>query len=381
MKFLKENRIPILLCVGLLLFIGHYQSQPLLRYVFLPQIGTAILLSVVLFMLFHRWGEIRNVGLGDKFLWIPLGVISGSAVLRAVVFHNLDSLAGALFMSSMFGLYLVSRIYGERALGFFMPIVMAGAVSIVVSAVINRGTGNSGLFNNYATASEFLVFGWLVSPRKHQWWLAGFVISGLYFTGAPEAVFYVAVIGLVILLRRDWGIKMALPLGVLGFLMVVCSLTGITEVLWQRSFDMVNGCYVAMTDRGLSDGKRALLLDESTDGRWLTTWRLQRRVSPLGYGLDLTNETTLEGGHVPHFIGLLVTDQLGPAAAVAWFVAMIGGIVKTNWKYGFLALVLFGVIQPFVWTLFAPYMWTMAGSASGSKVDTSYIFREVVAAT
>ncbi len=379
MKFIKENRIPILLCIGLLLFIAHYQSQPLLKYVFLPQIGTTILLGVVLFMLFHRWGEIKKVGFGDKFLWIPLVVISGSAILRAVVCHDLDSLAGALFMSSMFGLYLVSRIYGERALSFFMPVVMVGAASIVVSAIINRHTGNSGLFNNYATASEILVFGWLVSSRRHQWWLAGFVITGLFFTGAPEAIFYVAVIGLVVLVRRDWGIKIALPLGALGFLMVVCSVAGITQVLWQRSFDMVDGAYVAMTDGEITEEQRAILLDESTDIRWLTTWRLQRPVSPLGYGMDLTNQITLEGGHIPHFIGLLVTDQLGPAAAVAWFVAMIAGIERTKWKYGFLSLILFGVFQPFVWTLLAPYMWTLAGAASSSKVDTSYIFREVVA--
>jgi hypothetical protein len=384
MKFLKENRIPILLCIGLLLFIAHYQSQPLLRYVFLPQIGTAILLAVVLFIVFivfHRWNEIKQVGLGDKFLWIPLAVISGSAILRAIVYHDLDSLAGALFMSSMFGLYLVSRIHGERALSFFMPVVMVGAVSIVISAIINQKSGNSGLFNNYATASEFLVFGWLVSPRKHQWWLAGFVIMGLFFTGAPEAIFYVAIIGLVVLLRRDWGVKIALSMGVLGFLMVVCSLVGITQVLWQRSFDIINGTYVAVTDGSLTDEQRALLLNESTDTRWLVTWRLQRPVSLLGYGLDLTNQITLEGGHIPHFIGLLVTDQLGPVAAVAWFVAMIAGIRRTKWKYGFLALILFGVFQPFVWTLFAPYMWTMAGSASSSKVDTSYIFREIVATT
>jgi hypothetical protein len=381
MKFLRKNRIPILLCVGLLLFIAHYQNQPLLKYVFLPQIGTAILLGVVLFILFHRWGEIKKVGFGDKFLWIPLAVIAGSAIMRVIVFHNLDSLAGALFMAAMFGLYLVARIYGERALRFFMPVVIVGAVSIVVSAIINQHTGNSGLFNNYATASEFLVFGWLVSPRKHQWWLAGFVITGLFFTGAPEAIFYVAVIGLVILFRRDWSVKIALPLGVLGFLMVACSLAGITQVLWQRSFDMLNGTYVAMTDGGLTEGERALLLDESTDIRWLTTWRLQRPVSVLGYGVDVTNQITTEGGHIPHFIGLLVTDQLGPIAAVAWFVAMIAGIKRTKWKYGFLSLILFGVFQPFIWTLFAPYMWAMAGSASNSKVDTSYIFREVVATT
>lgn len=380
MKFFKGNRVPILLCIGLLLFIAHYQNQPLLEYVFLPQIGTAILLGMVLFMVFHRWGDLKKIGLGSRALWIPLAVISASAVLRLIVQQDLDTLAGALFMACMFGLYVVSRIYGEKALSFFTPVVIIGVISIIVQALVTRNPANWGLFNNYATASQFLIFGWVVSPRKHQWWLAGVVIAGLYFTGAPEAIFYVAVMGLVILIRRDWSVKIALPLSVLGALMILCSLTGLTQILWQRSFDMVNGVYVALMDKTLTNGQRDELLDKATNMRWLSTWQLQRNIEPLGHGLDLTNMKTLEAGaHVNHNIVLLVTDQLGPVAGLAWLGAMIVGIKKTKWKYGFLALILFGVFQPFVWTLMAPYMWIMAGTASNSKVKSSYIFREAYA--
>ena len=77
----------------------------------------------------------------------------------------------------------------------------------------------------------------------------------------------------------------------------------------------------------------------------------------------------------PHNIALLIIDQLGPAAMIAWFAAVIGGIRKTKWKYGFLSLILFGVFQPFVWTMMAPYMWVMSGAATTS-VRSGYIFKK-----
>jgi len=375
--FFKENKIPLLLALGLLLFIAHYQNQPLLKYVFLPQIGTVILLGVVLFFIANRWKTIKEIGLGSKALWIPLAVISGSAVLRLIVQPDMETLAGAFFMASMFGLYIVSRQYGEKALSFFLPITIIGAVSIIVQAIIVQGGENAGLFNNYATAAQFLVFGWLVSPRKYQWWLAAIVITGLFFSGAEEAIFYVAIIGVVILARRDWSRKILLPVGILGVLLITCTATGMTQILYERGINMVEAAHTVIISDGLTPVERDELMNEALHGRWLYGWRIQRSIQPLGYGLELTYHSKM----TPHNIILLVTDQLGVVAAAAWIGAMVMGVKNTKWKYGFLALILFGVFQPFVWTLFAPYMWAMAGSASSSKVDTSYIFREVVATT
>ena len=112
------------------------------------------------------------------------------------------------------------------------------------------------------------------------------------------------------------------------------------------------------------------MLDEALNHRWVHGWKVQRMIQPLGYGVELTYHSTM----TPHNIILLVTDQLGPVAACAWMACMVIGIKKTKWKYGFLALILFGVFQPFVWTEMAPYMWTMAGAATVS-VRSSYIFR------
>jgi len=355
-KFFQENGVSLLLAVGLLLFIAHYEGQPLLKYAFLPQIGLVMLLITTLALIANRWNTIKNIGLGPKVIWIPLAVIAGSAVLRLLVQQDMGTLAGALFMSSMFGLYVVSRRYGEKALSFFMPVVIIGAISIVVQFFVTGQPKNPGLFSNYATAAEFLVFGWLVSPRKYQWWLSAVVIVGLLLSGAEEGLFYIAVLGIMFLVRKDWSKRILLPAGVIVIILVAGLLTG--HIQNSRAMVILKDVHKAITDKSLTVEERDALLDKATDERWSYGWRLHRPILPLGHGLNLVYHYR----EIPHNIVLLITDQLGPVAMVAWFVAVIGGIRKTKWKYGFVALILFGVFQPFVWTMMAPYMWVMAGS-------------------
>ena len=368
-KFLRGNSVPLLLAVGLLLFIAHYEGQPLLKYVFLPQIGLAMLLVTTLFLIANRWSLIKSVGLGPKYIWIPLAVISGSAVLRLLIQQDMGTLAGALFMSSMFGLYVVSRKYGEKALSFFMPVVIIGVISIVVQFFVTGQPKNPGLFSNYATAAQFLVFGWLVSSRKHQWWLSAVVIVGLLISGAEEGLFYIAILGAAILIRRDWGRRILLPVGVVALVLIGGLITG--HIQDSRAVSMIKDTYRAVTDKTLTQEERDVLLNRATNSRWLHGWRLHRPVQPLGYGVTVTYHYK----DTPHNIALLIIDQLGPAAMIAWFAAVIGGIRKTKWKYGFLSLILFGVFQPFVWTMMAPYMWVMSGAATTS-VRSGYIFKK-----
>lgn len=371
--FLSENRIPIILAISLLLFICHYKNQPFVEYVPLFQVGIFALWFTVGFLIVNRWKQIKEVGLGPKYIWIPLAVIVGSAVLRLIVQQDLETVVGALFIASMFGLYVVSRIYGEKTLKLFMPIVIIGAASIIIQTIVTHQAKNPGLFNNYATAAQFLVFGWLVSPKKHQWWLSALVLAALFCTGAEEAILYVGVIGLTIVIRKDWSKKLLLPVSVFGVLLLVCSITGVTQVLWGRAYSMAYTTYQVLTDDSLTPEEKDLMMNEATNLRWREGWRVHRPISPLGYGVNITYHYR----GIPHNIILLVTDQLGPVAACAWMSCMIIGIRKTKWKYGFLALILFGVFQPFVWTEMAPYMWCMAGAATVSE-RSSYVFRGVV---
>jgi len=367
----KSNRVSFLLMVSLVLFICHYQVSAL-KYVPLFQIGGFLLIFIIGHLILSHWQEFRRIGLGPAYIWIPLAVISGSAVARIFIQHDAQTLAGAIFMVSMFGLYVVSRKYGEKALSFFMPIVIIGVISIVIQFFVNGQPKNPGLFSNYAVAAQFLVFGWLVSPQKHQWWLSAVVIAGLLLSGAEEGLFYIAILGAVVLIRRDWGRRILLPVGVVALILISGLITG--HVQDSRAVSMIKDTYRAITDKTLTQEERDTLLNEATNGRWLHGWRLHRPIQPLGYGVTLTYHYE----NTPHNIVLLIIDQLGPAAMIAWFAAVIGGIRKTKWKYGLLSLILFGMFQPFVWTMMAPYMWAMVGSATMAK-GTSYIFKECYA--
>lgn len=369
----KSNRVSFLLMVSLVLFICHYQVT-VLKYIPLFQIGGFLLIFVTGYLISSRWQEFRQIGLGPAYIWIPLAVISGSAVARLFIQHDAETLAGALLMVTMFELYVVSRRYGEKTLNLFMPIVIVGAISIIIQAIITGQPKNAGIFNNYATASQFLVFGWLVSPRKHQWWFSACVLAGLLLSGAEEALFYIGILGLVILIRKDWSRKILLPIGVMAIVLILCIATGFFPTLYSRASNMAHDLYKALTDPMLTSEERDALLNQATNGRWLNGWHLHRPIQPLGYGVNVTYHYKL----IPHNIVLLVTDQLGPVAAMAWVVAMIGGIKSTKLKYGFIALILFGTFQPFVWTEMAPYMWTMAGMATMAK-GTSFIFKEELA--
>ena len=373
----KEARISFALGVSLFLCICHYQATPF-QYVPLFQLGVFGVIFITGYVIFGNWKQTQTVGLGPRYLWIPLAIIAGSAVARLFIQHDSRTLAGALFMVGMFGLYIASRRYGVKALGVFMPIVVIGALSVIVQGMVWPSyAGNAGLFNNYAIAAEFLVFGWAVSSPKHQWWLAALVIVALFFSAAPEAIFYVAIMGLVVLLRKDLGKKIALPLGALGLCLVIATPLGFTQQLWARSFSMLGMTYKAVSDSTLTSSEQSLLLNRATDDRWLGTWQLSRSVSPLGHGLDVTNAIVISDPSfkVPHFIMLLITDQLGPIAAGAWLFAIIVGFVKTKWKYACLALGIFGVFQPFVWTQLAPYMWVTIGVASSSERG-AYVFKD-----
>jgi hypothetical protein len=379
----KDNRVATVLVIGLWLFIAVDRrivySYP--GFMTISTVGEFILLIACFYLVMTDIDGFRKIGLGPKCIWIPLAVIAGSAIIRALISPDVVStgmpIAGAYLMVGMFGLYLVCRKYGEQSLRLFMPATIIGAISIIIQAIIYNHSGNSGLLPNYATASEFLIFGWLVSPQNQQWWLSGIVMTGLFFTGAPEAIFYATVIGIVLLIRRDWSRKILLPLGALSLCLLTCTPIGTTWNLWGRSYLMANDAYIALTDGDLTQIQKDDLMNRALDERWKDTWVLHRPIQPLGYGVR-TNSHNL---YTPHNIVLLMTDELGPVASAAWLAMIAGGIWKTKWRYGYLSLLLFGVFQPFIGTEMIPYVWALNGAATSSSTKTSYIFKDIDYAT
>ena len=72
----------------------------------------------------------------------------------------------------------------------------------------------------------------------------------------------------------------------------------------------------------------------------------------------------------------VVSSRVLALAMLAWFAVVISGIKRTAWKYAFVALIMFGVFQPFVWTKMAPWLWAVAGASTASAGGPGYIFKE-----
>jgi len=154
--FRRNNRVAWVLATGLVMLVVHNASQPFLQYIFLPQIGMALIIGATLFLLADNWKSLNKESLGPKVIWIPLAVIAGSGVVRILAQPDLHTIAGALFMASMFGLYVISRQYGEKALALFMNDVIVLATSIIIVGVFNGGGGVE--FNvYYATALADII--------------------------------------------------------------------------------------------------------------------------------------------------------------------------------------------------------------------------------
>jgi len=366
-----QRRVVWVLAIGLVMLVIHNPSQPFLEYIFIPQVGMAMVVGATLFLLFGNWKNLNKESLGPKAIWIPLAIIAGSGVARLVVQPDLHTLAGALFMASMFGLYIISRQYGERVLALFMPVVVILAGSIIIRAILYSPMKNAGLLGyNYALATEFLLFGLIVSPKKYQWWLSGIVFTALFFSGSEEALFCCVVLAFVLLVRRDWSKKLLLLLGILVMILLVSTSLGITQRLYSRAWSLITTTKVAATNPELTEEERQALFIIGTNNRFGGNWRLSP-IRPLGYGLKITEVYM----GTQHNTVLLIIEQIGPIAAVAWIALIIGGIIRTRWKYAFIIMALIGVWQPLSWTQFAPYLWVMVGAATGSQIKSDLIFR------
>jgi hypothetical protein len=134
----------------------------------------------------------------------------------------MDSLA-ALFMGiSLFGVYLSARVLGANVLKPFVIATAIVSLSIIIFGLfVTPGHITGGLITNYCASAGFIIIGFFASHGKWQKYLIILVGLGLFFTGAAEALFAVALLALIVLLRKDFGKRLVL---VLVFIVILCSM-------------------------------------------------------------------------------------------------------------------------------------------------------------
>jgi hypothetical protein len=105
----------------------------------------------------------------------------------------------------------------------------------------------------------------------------------------------------------------------------------------------------------MSGSTRAATLD-NVFGQRFTHWQLSP-IKPFGYGINLTHFYY----GIPHNIFLIIIEQVGILALIAWLVIAYQGIRNKKWRYVWVGFLLLGLADHFIWSQGAVWFWCLCG--------------------
>lgn len=355
---------------------------------FLPSFGTAIWLMATLIYVFvyDNWYQNEDkkwrynwhgIDWGSKVIIIPLLVIVVAMGLSGAVNGETwgDKVSPFFMGLSLFTLYLAARKLGVTLFRAFIPFVIASAIIVIICGLINPGVPTGGLITNYCASAGFMIFGTLVNQGKWQWVLGALVLAGLFFVGALEAVFIVAVLGIAFILRHDVNRKFIVIAGSLIFLIALWMILGYASSLYEGNKNVL---FLTMLLTGEVEWSNSTV-NLMTSGRWAIIVRSLQDFRFIGHGYSMGIEISdiiKECGTV-HNLPLIILHQIGPFGALAWTFVTAYCLIKSKFKYAWIAVITMCFFNHYIWTQFAPYWWALAGVSMASKTKTDLIFRKV----
>ncbi len=392
---------------GFILVGVHNPGQPFLSEAFIPLIGMSVSAFAMLFYLRDHRSEIT---LGPRKIWVPLIIIVAGMASSGVAEWargNADlqqTIAPLVFGVILFGGYITARILKEDMIAPFAFMVVIESVSCVWAGLTHAGIRTGGIVGptNYDMASGFLILGVLFSLKRHQWWLTAVALVGLAFAGAEEAMVAGAVLTLALVIRRDWSKKILLPVGV-GVVGVILLLTtnigtGLYDTAEKRINELVIMAQGGENDHGITrpfgegsveyprefitvENENEFLIqydyewEETLDNifwwRWTQYKHAFNQFSWFGNGYTIT-EFSL---YTVHNVPFLIVDQVGPFASLAWLFVVGYCLIKTRWKYAWLAVISLSLFDHYLWTQVAPWVWVLVGVSTVSQRKNDLIFK------
>lgn len=369
------NRWAIVIGLGLALVPIHNQwltdamSVGGRVVLFLPVLGYLLVLLGVALFVFRNWKQIKETGLGDRRVWIPLVVIAAAMAMSGFVNGiTFQAKLSPLFMGvALFGVFMVARVLGESILRMLAPFVIIGSISVIVSGIISPGQYTGGFITNYCAAAGYLIFGVLVYQGRWRWLLLLIAAVGLFFIGALEAVFIVGILGIVLLVRRDFSEGFIVGISLMALLVIVWVALGYLQPLYEGNhnlailYGLVTG-QIPLDTNGIS---------AVTSGRWEPIVEAVRSFSFIGHGYSLSTV----GGGIVHNMPLIIMHQVGPFAALAWLLVSFFCLIKTGWKYIWVAVLAMGVFDHYLWTQMAPWWFALVGVTTASSLRSDLLFK------
>jgi hypothetical protein len=340
---------------------------------FLPAFGYLLVILGTGMFLLNNWELAKKTGWGSKWVTIPLLIIvlmmAISGFMNASTLQNRVS---SLFMGiSLLAVYAAARILGPPLFRLLIPFVILGSVTAIVLGLLHPGVPDGGFITNYCASAGFLILGTVINQGKWQWLLSVLTIVGVFFIGALEAAFILTVLGLVILIRRDFSYRLLIVASTALCLVILWGLLGHLTPLYTGNKNI--SILLSLTsDMGLVTDST---LSALTSGRWPIIWQAMQDIHLFGHGYSLG--TT--GGGVVHNIPLIIVHQIGIPGAIAWTFVTLYCLVKTKWKYVWITVIAVSVFDHYLWTQFAPWWWCLVAISCTYNVKSDLIFRKEVA--
>ena len=314
--------------------------------VFSMQIAGYVLIASAVFIALLQG---QKVSLGPKWAYIPILLIVGSVVARAVVYQPDTAIYELGFMGLMFGAYMAGRVCGKQLFWAVAPMVIIISISVYISAFTFPGKPTGGILDglNYNLTAATLIIGTLIATWDRKWLLVVIALPAVFLTGATEGIVVLGIVGLMVLLRADWNIRMLVPAGAVGIALIVLVGTGALGSLHSRTGEIAEAAI---------NGEESGAISNRLDGY---KFALQD-VSILGHGYQplFTDRDSI------HNVPLRVLYELGPVAMLAWCGVIVMGVVKGRYKYAIGAIIVFSMFDHLAWTWLAPFSMAIVGAST-----------------
>lgn len=358
----KANVYLVLFLLGLTLSLVHMDWLGK-TWGFGIIVGYGLLLTGSIGLLISRW---KSISLGTMWIAVPIILLIASAAIQT----GSGSTLYVVQILILVLVFLVARIIGSSV---FFLVIPLGLVLTVLSILEGPSgypefVGGMGFTGNPNLTGSYLALSILFLEGKWKW-LAPLILVGIFFTGDHWAVIGLTVVGLVMLVRRDWifssGWKvtvatLVVPLVVVGLFWNV----GIAQKLY--GFDLKDGQLVAA---GLI--VKEVTLDFNDRGR--VALEVLDDLSLIGHGVqsDTSNVDVNRYGGLVHNAPLMILDDLGLVASTSWIVLVLFCIVKSKrYRYQFILILVSSMFVYWYWvpTGLGPYFWSLLGGVS-KEVD------------
>lgn len=339
---------------------------------FLPAFGYLLLIMGAGLFLLNNWQRVREVGWGDKrvvgcLLFIVLAISASGAA-----YSGLQAKFAPMGMGlTLLALYLCGRVLGRD---MFLPLAIGAVVAslgVIAHQIVYPGvlTGGFVFEDNYDIVVGYVLLGAALFIHKRQWILAGLALVAILLTGSPEGMFALGVMGVAVLVRRDWGKKLTIAVAPVAIAVVIGLVSGYGQTLYTYIGKVASG---EIASPYVSKDAPPINVVEY---RLQVIGNAMSNIKPLGEGYNLTDFSRSPN---VHNVPLVIVQQLGyPGilAGLAWLWISMWCLVKTKWKYVFTLILALSVFDHFVWTQLAPLWPAIIGASTVSSMDNDLIFR------